>query len=170
MDHERNFSRGGQTDGRTDEQKMHFRLSFEKGGGGRGRGKGVIVVALSECISASREICGARAICWVNFLSVVTSLLPFFLRRMAGRWLITEKAGHPHFSFFFFRRTFYNGFNPFIPLARADCESEPVLDASACRARFVDVCISRVCPSLASSRGSSNGVSLRKSIYTAAFE
>lgn len=124
-----------------------------------GKKKEIIIVALSGCISTSREICGSRAICcWEKFSIGGYLPCPFFLRRMPGRWLIMEKPGHLYFSFFF-RRTFYNGFNPFIPLARADCESAPVSRgcAGACRVCFRRCVYHSSCPSLASSRGSSNG-------------
>lgn len=80
----------------------------------------------------------------VRLAEISVGDLTRLLRRMPWRWLITEKPGHSYFFFSLFRGTFYNGFrfNPFIPLARADCASVPASGRErVSRVRFSLVCV-----------------------------
>lgn len=108
MDRERNFSRDRQTS-----EKCTFTFFKKRKNSSSAR--------FQEIFSVSREICGTRAIryrgdfCTDGYLPCLASV-----PNTVG--LITGKIGSPIY-FFFQRNILRTGFNPFIPLARADCES-----------------------------------------------
>lgn len=105
MDHERNFSRGGQTDGRTGEQKMHFQLSFEKGGGG-GEGKGGNRRrAFGMYLGEPRNMRRTRDL--LGEFSIGSYLPPPVLPAPNGRPMIDNgESGSPTFFFFFLGERF----------------------------------------------------------------